>query len=300
MERMSKLKRQEIIVGYLCLSPWLIGFIVITVGPIIVSFILSLLEYDMVHPPIFVGIQNYKRMILQDPLFWKSLKATGYYTLLVVPSSLVGALLIALLMNQHLRFMNMFRTIYYLPSVFSGVAVALLWSWVFNKDFGILNYLLDRLFGIMGPNWLGTEEWVIPALAIMALWGVGGGMIVFLAGLQSIPTQLYEAARIDGATSWQEFWKITIPLLTPTIFFYLVTSIIGTWQVFTQGYVMTQGGPNYASLFYVLYVYFNAFVWFKMGYACALAWVLFVVILISTILTFKSSPYWVYYEAERR
>jgi len=203
-------------------------------------------------------------------------------------------------MNQNLRFMNLFRTIYYLPSVLSGVAVALLWSWVFNKDFGVLNYLLDKLFGIYGPNWLGTEEWVIPALAIMSLWGVGGGMVIFLAGLQGIPTQLYEAARIDGATSWQEFWRITIPLLTPTIFYHLITSIIGTWQVFTQAYVMTQGGPNYASLFYVLYVYFNAFVWFKMGYACALAWILFIVILFCTILVFRSSSYWVYYESERR
>jgi multiple sugar transport system permease protein len=300
MYSVSRIKKHEMMVGYLCLAPWILGFIVLTAGPIITSFVISLLNYDMVHTPVFVGIQNYRKMFFEDPLFWKSLKATSYYTLLVVPLNLVGALLIALLMNQKLRFINIFRTIYYMPSVFSGVAVALLWSWVFNKDFGVLNYLLDKLFGIVGPNWLGSEEWVIPSLAIMSLWGIGGGMIVFLAGLQGIPTQLYEAARIDGATSWQEFWTITIPLLTPTIFYHLVTSLIGTWQVFTQAYVMTQGGPNYASLFYVLYIYFNAFVWFKMGYACALAWILFVVILICTVLTFKSSPYWVYYEAERR
>lgn len=300
MARVSKLKRQEMFIGYLCLLPWLLGFIVLTAGPIIASFILSLFKYDMVHPAIFIGFQNYKTMLFEDPLFWKSLKATSYYTLLVVPLSVIGSLLIALLMNQNLRFINLFRTIFYLPSVLSGVAVALLWSWVFNKDFGVLNYLLDRLFGIIGPNWLGTEEWVIPALAIMALWGVGGGMVIFLAGLQGIPTQLYEAAEIDGANSWQEFWKITIPLLTPTIFYQLIIGIIGTWQTFTQAYVMTQGGPNYASLLYVLYVYLNAFVWFKMGYACALAWVLFMIILICTILVFKSSSYWVYYEAERR
>ena len=300
MMKVSKARRREITVGYLCLSPWLIGFIVLTAGPIIASLIISFLDYDMVHPAVFVGLQNYKKMFFEDPLFWKSIKATGYYTLLVVPLNLVGALIIAILMNQNLRFMNLFRTIYYLPSVLSGVAVALLWSWVFNKDFGVLNYLLDKLFGIYGPNWLGDENWVIPALAIMSLWGVGGGMVIFLAGLQGIPTQLYEAARIDGATSWQEFWRITIPLLTPTIFYHLITSIIGTWQVFTQAYVMTQGGPNYASLFYVLYVYFNAFVWFKMGYACALAWILFIVILFCTILVFRSSSYWVYYESERR
>ncbi|MGB9682926.1 MAG: carbohydrate ABC transporter permease [bacterium] len=300
MARLSKLKKQEMFIGYLCLLPWFLGFIVVTAGPIIASFILSLLKYDMAHPPVFIGFQNYKTMLFEDPLFWKSLKVTSYYTLLVVPLSVIGSLLIALLMNQNLRFMNLFRTIFYLPSVLSGVAVALLWSWVFNRDFGVLNYLLDRIFGIIGPNWLGTEEWVIPALAIMALWGVGGGMVIFLAGLQGIPTQLYEAAEIDGANSWQEFWKITIPLLTPTIFYQLIIGIIGTWQTFTQAYVMTQGGPNYASLFYVLYVYFNAFVWFKMGYACALAWVLFMIILICTILVFKSSSYWVYYEAERR
>jgi multiple sugar transport system permease protein len=300
MARLSKLKRQEMFIGYLCLLPWLLGFIVVTAGPIIASFILSLLKYDMAHPAVFIGLQNYKTMFFEDPLFWKSLKATSYYTLLVVPLSVIGSLLIALLMNQNLRFMNLFRTIFYLPSVLSGVAVALLWSWVFNRDFGVLNYLLDRFFGILGPNWLGTEEWVIPALAIMALWGVGGGMVIFLAGLQGIPTQLYEAAEIDGANSWQEFWKITIPLLTPTIFYQLIIGIIGTWQTFTQAYIMTQGGPNYASLFYVLYVYFNAFVWFKMGYACALAWILFMIILICTVLVFRSSSYWVYYEAERR
>jgi len=300
MARLSRLKMHEMLIGYLCLLPWLLGFIIITAGPIIASFILSLLRYDMAHPAVFVGLQNYKTMFFEDPLFWKSLKVTSYYTLLVVPLSVIGALLIALLMNQNLRFMNLFRTIFYLPSVLSGVAVALLWSWVFNRDFGVLNYLLDRLFGILGPNWLGTEEWVVPALVIMALWGVGGGMIIFLAGLQGIPTQLYEAAEIDGANSWQEFWKITIPLLTPTIFYQLIIGIIGAWQIFTQAYVMTQGGPNYASLFYVLYIYFNAFVWFKMGYACALAWILFMIILVCTVLVFRSSLYWVYYEAERR
>jgi len=202
-------------------------------------------------------------------------------------------------MNQKVRGILWFRTLYYLPSVISGVAVSLLWVWIFNPQFGVLNYLLGKV-GITGPEWLYSEFWVLPAFVIMSLWTIGGGMIIFLAGLQGIPIELYEAAELDGANQIQKFFRITIPMISPIIFFNLVMGIIGSFQVFTQAYIMTSGGPHYASLFYVLYLYQQAFQYFRMGYASALAWILFLVILFFTLLVFKSSPLWVYYEGTLR
>lgn len=186
-----------------------------------------------------------------------------------------------------------------MPSVISGVAVALLWMWIFNPEFGVLNFLLWKLFHIQGPAWLMSEEWVIPALIIMSLWGIGGDIVIYLAGLQGIPTELYEAAEIDGANSFNKFLNITIPMMSPVLLFTLIMGIINSFQVFTQAYVMTRGGPHYASLFYVLYIYQNAFQFFSMGYASALSWILFLIILALTFLIFKSSPLWVYYESTR-
>jgi len=297
--RLSRAERKEALVAYALISPWLVGFVFVTAGPMIASIILSFFKYDIIHPAQFVGMQNYMHMAKSDPLFWQSLKVTTIYVLFGVPLTLGVSLAMALLLNNAVRGITIFRTIFYLPAVMSGVAVALLWQWVFNPNYGILNYLLEMV-GIIGPNWLGDENWVLPAFIIMSLWGAGSGMVILLAGLQGIPTQLYEAARIDGATWWQEFFKITLPMLSPTLFFNLIMNIISSWQVFTPAYVMTQGGPNYGSLFYVFYLYRNAFVEFKMGYACALAWVMFFIILLCTLAVFKSSPLWVYYEAERR
>lgn len=297
--RLSRAERKEALVAYALISPWLVGFVFVTAGPMIASIILSFFKYDIIHPAQFVGMQNYMHMAKSDPLFWQSLKVTTIYVLFGVPLTLGVSLAMALLLNNAVRGITIFRTIFYLPAVMSGVAVALLWQWVFNPNYGILNYLLEMV-GIIGPNWLGDENWVVPAFIIMSLWGAGSGMVILLAGLQGIPTQLYEAARIDGATWWQEFFKITLPMLSPTLFFNLIMNIISSWQVFTPAYVMTQGGPNYGSLFYVFYLYRNAFVEFKMGYACALAWVMFFIILLCTLAVFKSSPMWVYYEAERR
>ena len=268
--RLSRAERKEALVAYALISPWLVGFVFVTAGPMIASIILSFFKYDIIHPAQFVGMQNYMHMAKSDPLFWQSLKVTTIYVLFGVPLTLGVSLAMALLLNNAVRGITIFRTIFYLPAVMSGVAVALLWQWVFNPNYGILNYLLEMV-GIIGPNWLGDENWVVPAFIIMSLWGAGSGMVILLAGLQGIPTQLYEAARIDGATWWQEFFKITLPMLSPTLFFNLIMNIISSWQVFTPAYVMTQGGPNYGSLFYVFYLYRNAFVEFKMGYACALA-----------------------------
>jgi multiple sugar transport system permease protein len=293
----SKLARKEALEGYLYALPWFIGFTVFTAGPIIASFLLSFTNWDLIRYPQWIDFGNYK-MLIEDPLFWQGLKVTSIYATFSVPLGIAGGLAIAVLMNQKIKGLSVFRTIYYLPAVVSGVAVSLLWSWIFNPDFGVLNYLLS-LVGIRGPGWIYDEKWALPSLILMSLWGVGGGMVIYLASLQGVPTELYEAAIIDGASSWKRFWSITIPMISPVIFFQLIMGIIGSFQVFTQAYIMTNGGPNNATLFYVLYLYRNAFQWFKMGYASALAWVLFLVILTLTIVQFKIANYWVYYEVGR-
>jgi len=217
-----------------------------------------------------------------------------------VPLGLIGGFGVALVMNQNIRALGLWRTIYYLPAVIAGVAMARLWQSVFNPRFGILNTAL-ALVGIRGPSWLGDEAWVLPAFLIMTLWGVAGAnMVIYLAGLQSIPTELYEAAMIDGAGPWRKLLHVTIPMMTPIILLRLIMGIIGSFQIFTQAFVMTKGGPGNASLFYVLYLYRNAFEYSRMGYACALAWVLFVIILTLTGLVFRSSSVWVYYQGELR
>jgi len=204
----------------------------------------------------------------------------------------------ALLLNRQLIGKNVLRTMYYLPSVTSGVAISLLWMWIFDPNLGFFNDLLKRV-GINGPLWLQSEKWSKPAIILMSFWGIGGTMVLYLAALQGVPEQLYEAAELDGANSWQKFWHVTIPMLSPTILFTLVMGIIGSFQVFTQAYVMTNGGPLNSTLFYVLYLYRNGFVWLHLGYASAMAWILFIIILVITLLIFRSSPAWVYYEAKR-
>jgi multiple sugar transport system permease protein len=284
--------------GYLFILPWLIGFFGFTLIPMILSFIYSFYDYDVVSRFNFIGLENYIDAF-KDPLFYKSLRNTVYYTFVGVPLGMLISLMLALLLNQKIKLLGLFRSLCYLPSTLSGAAVALLWMWVFNSDFGVLNLTL-KFFGINGPRWLTSEEWVIPAFIIMGLWGIGGTVVIFLAGLQGIPDIYYEAALIDGANRWMAFWKITLPMLSPTIFFTLVMGIIGSFQIFTPALIMTNGGPNNASLFYVLHLYNNAFLYLKMGYGSALAWILFVIILIFVFLIIKSTPLWVYYETEVR
>ncbi|HHY98587.1 MAG TPA: sugar ABC transporter permease [Firmicutes bacterium] len=296
---LSHMARREEAAFYLFISPWLIGFIAFTAGPIVASLFFSFCNYDIVNPPQWIWLGNFAKL-LSDPLFWQSLKVTAIYSFFGVPLDMMASLAIALLLNQKVRGLAWFRTIFYMPSVISGVAVSLLWMWIFNPEFGILNYLLWILFRIHGPAWIMSEEWVLPALIIMSLWGIGGGIVIYLAGLQGVPTELYEAAEIDGATPWNKLMRITLPMMSPVILFNLIMGIIGSFQVFTQAYVMTGGGPHYASLFYVLYIYQNAFQFFSMGYASALAWILFLIILALTLLVFKSSPLWVYYEGTAR
>lgn len=283
---------------YLCVSPWIVGFILFTAGPMLASILISLTSWDFISSPTYVGLSNYQAM-LNDELFFKSLKVTTTYTLLSVPLGLAGGLLIALLMNQNLKGITIFRTIYYLPSVIAGVAVALLWQWIFNPNYGMINGILS-LVGIDGPKWIYTEDWVIPAFVIMSLWGVGASMIIYLAALQSVPTELYEAAALDGAGAARRFQSITLPMISPVIFFNLIIGIINSFQIFTSVYIMTQGGPNNGSLFFVLYIYRHAFQYFNIGYASALAWVLFIVIMLFTLFIFRFSKAWVYYEGAAR
>jgi multiple sugar transport system permease protein len=295
-----RLSRQawEEIGGYLFILPWIIGFIAFTLGPMVYSLYLGFVDTDILTHTDWVGLANYRDMLV-DPLWIKSMRNTAYYTFVMVPLSTLGSLVLAVLLNQEIKLLSLFRTIYYLPSVLSGVAVALLWVWILNRDFGIVNGAL-RIFGIRGPAWLQSEQWAMPALILMSLWGVGGNMIIFLAGLQGVPSSLYDASKIDGAGTFSSFWHITVPMITPTIFFSLVMGIINSFQVFTQAYVMTSGGPNNATLTQVLYLYNKGFKQFHFGYASAIAWALFGIILIFTAAMIKGSAIWVYYEGDLR
>ena len=295
--RMGKQARREELWFYLLISPWLLGFIVFIAGPILASSYLSFTHNDPVNwPPKWVGLANYD-LLIHDSLFWQSLKVTFYYTAVSVPLSVTTATIVALLLNQGLPLLSMWRTIYYLPAVTSGVAVALMWQWIFQPSFGLLNGVLYTLTGIQGPHWLTDERWAMPALIIISLWQFGGPMLIYLAAIQNVPTTLYEAAEIDGANIFQQMWHVTIPSITPVIFFNLIMNIIGSFQVFTNAFIITQGGPHYATYFYVLNIYNNAFTYISnMGYADALSWVLFVVMLVFTLLAFKSAQFWVFYE----
>jgi multiple sugar transport system permease protein len=293
---MSRLARREAVEGYLFITPWLLGLIIFILAPIVVSFYFSFTDFQVVKAPIFIGLENYRRLAADD-LFWQSIKVTTLYVFTSVPLGLLLSFAVALLMNQSVRFLSLWRTIYYLPSLVPIVASTMLWLWIFNPQFGLLNTLL-RFVGIEGPLWLGHTQWALPSLILMSLWTVGGPMLIYLAGLQGVPSELYEAAEIDGAATWAKFRSITLPLMTPIIFFNLVMNMIISFQTFVQAFIMTEGGPRYATLLYVLYLYQNAFKFFRMGYASALAWVLCLIILFLTILIFRSSTLWVFYESE--
>lgn len=292
--------------GYLYIAPWLLGFLLLTAGPMCVSLYLSTTSWTMLTPPVGVGPGNYTAILTDDPLFAVSLMNTLFYVLLAVPLGLGVALTLALLLDQKVKGVAFFRTAFFLPSITNMVAVAMLWLWIFNPEYGLLNSLL-RQIGVAGPLWLQSETWAKPSLVLMSLWGVGGTMMIFLAALQGIPQELYEAAELDGAGPVRRFLHITVPMISPAVLFNLVVGIIGTFQVFTQAFVMTgtaqpgtEGGPNNATLFVVLYLYKKAFQEFRMGYASALAWVLFFLILAATIAQMRMAKRWVHYEGADR
>lgn len=295
--RTSRMNRQKVIAFYLFASPWILGFVFFMVGPFFASAFFAFTEWDLISPPKWIGIQNFVSMG-HDRLFWQSLKVTLTYGAISIPLSLAISLFLAVLLNQSVRGVSVFRGIFYIPAIIlSGVAVANLWAWMYNREFGFINYILN-LIGIQGPGWLSSEVWALPSIIIMSLWGCGTYMVIFLAGLQNIPQELYEAAEVDGAGWWAKSWNVTIPMLSPIILFNLIIGIISSFQIFTQVYVMTMGGPNNATLFYLFYLYKNAFSFGKMGYASALAWVMLIIILVISIIIFKTSTRWVYYESE--
>ena len=292
-------RRKEALVAYLFLSPWIIGFLVFTIGAMIYSLRLSFFDTNLLTRNEYVGVDNY-RALLDNPVFWKALRITGIYTAIVVPVGTVLALGIALLLNNRLVLSGVWRTVYYLPAVVSGVSVAVVWNWVLNPSSdGLMNQFLS-LFGVGSLRWFSSSDWALPGLILIALWGTGANMLLYLAGLQSIPSDVKEAARVDGAGPIRAFFSVTLPLLTPTIFFNVVINIISAFQVFTTVSVLTEGGPNNATLTMVYYLYREAFRTFNFGYASAIAWALFAIIMVFTLILVRSSSTWVHYEGALR
>jgi len=298
---LSAAERREAVAGYLFISPWIIGFIVFFAGPIIASFILSFTSWNIVGTPEWVGLDNYERIFTADPFFRKAVSVTLRYAAIYLPLEVFFGILIAVVLNQKLKGIGVFRTLFYMPYIVPKVATSLVWVWVLNPRYGLLNTIL-RQIGIEGPSWLSDPDWVLPSIILMSLWGVGGSAVIYLAGLQNIPDQLYEAASVDGANRVQKFVRITLPMLTPTIFFQLVLGMIGAFQTFTPAFIAAgrTGGPLQSGLFYMLYIYNRSFESMRMGYGAALAWIMTVFIMVLTVLVFRSSSYWVYYEAERK
>jgi multiple sugar transport system permease protein len=299
MAARSRAARREERAGFLFASPWLIGTLLFLIGPIVASVLLSFTNWNLISPARWVGLENYRDMVA-DRDFRQSINVTLYFAVLAIPLYQVAGVALALLLNQRLRGMYLFRTILFLPAVLSGVAVAVLWSQLLNPDLGVVNQFL-RAIGIDDPpRWLNSSTWAVPAVVLMGLWGVGSGAIIYLAGLQNIPPALYQAAKIDGAGTWQTFRHITLPLLTPTLLFTLLVGVIGAFQVFDAAYILggSRGGTRGSLLFYVLNLWNEGFRNGRFGYASALAWVLVIVAAIVIVLIFKTSSRWVYYESE--
>ena len=287
-------KQRSALNFYLYTLPWVLGFLVFTAGPMIYSIYLSFTDAKLGTGGNWIGLKNYTTMFTKDDLFFKSLGNTAIYAVFSIGFGLLFSFLLALLLNTKLKGVGIFRTIYYLPSVISGVSTILLWGWIFNPSFGLLNYALS-LFGVKGPGWLSDPHWAMAAIIIMSFYSIGGNMVIFLAGLQEIPQELYECAEIDGAGIFTRTFRITLPLVSPVLFFNLVMGIIGGLQVFNQPYILTQGGPNYSTYTFVMHLFANAFQYFQVGYGSALAWVLFLITLVLSMIVFRTSKYWVFY-----
>lgn len=297
--RLSARRRREAMWGIALATPAILGFLLWQLGPIFGSLAIAFTDWRIVGTPNWVGLSNFTHMFTKDALFYKSLSVTVIYSLVSVPLRLIVAFVLALLLNAKVRALPVFRTIFYTPSLVPVIASSVLWIWLFNPDFGLLNAILTPL-GFPKLQWIYDSSTVLASLILMSLWDIGPLMIIFLAGLQGVPKQLYEAVRIDGGNPWHRLRHVTLPMVTPTILFNLILSIIGAMQTFTQGYVMTGGGPNNGSLFYVLYLYRKAFQESQMGYASALAWVLFLIIAVLSFVVFRTSSRWVFYEGGAR
>jgi multiple sugar transport system permease protein len=295
------MRKKETLWFYLLISPWLIGFVLLTLGPMLYSIFLSLTSWDLFTAPKFIGLANYVKLFTRDTIFWKAVYNTLYYALISVPLGLIFSVFIVYLLNRPIKGSRLYRTLFYIPATVPGVASALLFKWLLAPDAGLINQFL-AILGIKGPAWLLDPVWVKPAFILMNLWTIGAGVTLLMAGIKSIPREFYEAAALDGARADQQFLLISLPMLTPVIFFNLINNLIGALQVFTQIYIMTQPryGPNNASMMIVPYLYDNGFHFYKMGYASAIAWVLFMLVMVFTIMVFRSSRLWVYYETDVR
>lgn len=291
----SRQRVHDNIVGYLFFSPWLIGLVLFNIFPILSAIYYSFTEYNVLQPARWVGLGNFQQMFYEDELFWKAVYNTLYYAIFSVPLGLIFAIALAMFLNYEVWGLTFFRATFFLPSIVPGVAAAVVWAWMLHPEYGLINDVLER-FGLPGPPWLTSEVWSKPAFVLMSLWGIGSTAIIFLAALQDVPQHLYEAAEIDGANIFQRARYVTIPLLTPAIFFNLIMGVIGALQIFTQVYVISDGGPVWSTLFYVFYLYRQGFQYFNMGYASALSLVLFVITLIFTLILMVTSKRWVYYE----
>ncbi|HEX4055793.1 MAG TPA: sugar ABC transporter permease [Tepidisphaeraceae bacterium] len=281
--------------GLAFVSPWLVGFFAFTLVPIAMSLYYSFCDYTLLQPPLFKGLNNY-RLLAHDRVFWKVVLNTTIYALMALPLGMIVALGVAMLLNLKIRGLSIYRTIIFLPSLVPTIASAVLWLWLFNSKLGLINTAL-RVIGVTNPpGWLTDVHWAMPALVFMSVWGIGNTVIIYLAGLQDVPRELYEAANIDGATTLRKIWHVTLPLISPVIFFNLIMGIIGTLQVFAVPYVMTQGGPARSTYFYTMYLYDNAFSYLKMGYADAMAWIQLLIILALTALAAWSGKRWVHYQ----
>ncbi|MGQ9555813.1 MAG: carbohydrate ABC transporter permease [Anaerolineae bacterium] len=281
--------------GWSFIAPWLIGLLAFTAIPFLASMYLSLTEYNIAKPPRYIGLENFDFMFFRDRVYWTSLKVTWSYAAMTIPLGLLQSLFIALLLNQKVRGIAFFRTAFYIPGMISSVGWMLVWTYLLAKN-GAINWVLAKV-GIDGPSYLNSTTWALPALALMHLFSVGSAMLIILAALQGVPEHLYEAVEIDGGGEIAKFWHVTLPQISPAIFYNLVMSLIGVLQSWQAAYIMTEGGPRHATLFYGLHLYRNAFEYFRMGYACALGWVAFMLILALTGLNFLASKYWVFYEA---
>ena len=297
IRKWSLRERSNFKIGMLFLLPWTIGFLAFTLYPMLASLVYSFSIYHSRQPLEFIGLQNYANL-LHDELFWKSLKNTLYMVAIGVPLTLLASFICAVLLNLKVRGQSIYRVIFFLPSIVPTVASTILWLWILNPQTGILNTLLGAV-GIAGPNWMSNPDWSKPGLIMLGMWGMGGTVIIYLSGLQDVPISLLEAAELDGANWWQRLWYVTIPMVSPITLFNLITGIIGTFQYFAQAYIFrgqqSLGYPLNSTLFYSVYLYQNGFLWLKMGYASAMAWVLFIIILLCTLLLLKVSERFTYY-----
>ena len=291
----SKRVRIEAKWGLIFAAPAILGFLLLKAMPILFSLYITMTNWSAVGEAQWVGVDNFERMLFEDPLFWRSLQVTAYYSLLAVPASMIFAFFLAMLLNTRIPGLGIFRTIFYIPSIVPIIASSVIWLWMFNPDFGLFNSVLGT-FGLPKLQYIFSEDTVVPSLVFMSIWGVGPMMIIFLAGLQEVPKDLYEAADIDGAGALSKLWHITIPMMTPTILFNLLISLVAAFQTFVQPFIMTNGGPNNGSLFFVFWIYRKAFQDSQMGYASALAWALFIIISVLSYLIFRTSRNWVFYQ----